>query len=262
MEQTKMRAWTTGTFAAFVLSLFLIALFANQIKTFFDIGETHTPTNTITVNGTGKVTATPDVATFSFSVTQTASTVGAAQTAATNQINSAISALTAGGVATADIQTTSYNINPHYEYQNGACSGNGICTPSKSVLTGYDVSQTEQVKVRDLTKAGALFTSIGSLGVQSVDSLQFSIDSPEAIQNNARAMAIADAQTQAQKLASELGVKLVGVVNFTDNSGNQTPYPIAYSMAAETGSAVAPTPSVPSGQQQVTENVSITYEIR
>jgi len=263
IEQTKMKMWKSGFWTLSMLCLLFIALFANQIKMLVGIGETHTPTNTITVNGTGKITAIPDVATFSFSVTQTAATVAAAQTAATAQTNKAIDALTSAGVASVDIKTLSYNINPHYDFQGGCNGSSGICTPSKSVLTGYDVSQTMQVKVRDLSKAGSLFTTIGSLGVQNVDSLQFSIDNPETVTNQARALAISNAQIQAQNLAKELGVKLVSVVGFTDNSASPTPYPVMYAMSAsDRGSTAVASPEVSGGQQQVTENVSVTYEIR
>lgn len=263
IEQHKVKLMEAVFGAVIIVAFLFLALFANQVKTLFGIGETHVATNTITVSGTGKVTAIPDVATFEFTVTQTAATVAAAQTAATAQLNSAYNALTSAGVASSDIQTTSYNINPHYENQGGVCNGmNGICTPSKSVLTGYDVSQTDQIKVRNLANAGSLFTTIGSLGVQSVDSLQFSLDNPETVQSEARAAAISDAQTQAETLAKELGVKLVAVVNFTDNSGSPTPYPIMYSMAASSGAMAPASPTVSTGQEQVTENVSVTYEIR
>jgi hypothetical protein len=264
LEQHKVKL-IEATFGAVIIVAFLfLALFANQVKTLFGIGETHVATNTITVNGTGKVTAIPDVATFEFTVQQTAATVAAAQAAATAQLNSAFNALTSAGVASSDIQTTSYNISPNYEQQGGVCNGVGlICTPSKSVLTGYEVSQTDQVKVRNLADAGTLFTTIGSLGVESVDSLQFSLDNPETSQNQARAAAISDAQAQAQTLANELGVKLVAVTSFTDNSGSSNPpYPIMYAMAATAGSNAAASPTVSTGQQQVTDNVTITYEIR
>jgi uncharacterized protein YggE len=263
LEQHKVKLMEAAFGAVIIVAFLFLALFANQVKTLFGIGETHVATNTITVSGTGKVTAIPDVATFEFTVTQTAATVAAAQTAATAQLNSAFNALTSAGVASSDIQTTSYAINPHYDNQGGVCNGlNGICTPSKSVLTGYDVSQTDQVKVRNLANAGALFTTIGTLGVQSVDSLQFSLDNPETVQNEAQAAAIADAQAQAQKLASELGVKLVAVVSFTDNSSTPTPYPVMYAMNASVGSVPAANPTISTGQQQITDNVSITYEIR
>ena len=263
-EQKKLKLAEAAFGTVIILAFLFLALFANQVKGLFGIGETHTPTNTITVDGTGKVTAIPDVATFNFTVTQTAATVAAAQSAATAQINSATEALTSAGVSSSDIQTISYNISPHYDTTGGVCNSiSGICTPSKSVLNGYDVSQTTKVKVRDLTQAGALFTKIGSLGVQNVDSFQFALDNPEAVQSQARAAAITDAENQAQILAKNLGVKLVAVVSFQDNNGNSSPYPIMYAMSDSVAGAKAPAaPSISTGQQQVTENVSITYEIR
>jgi uncharacterized protein YggE len=264
LEQHKIKLMEAAFGTVIVVAFLFIALFANQVKTLFAIGEPHDATNTITVTGTGKATVTPDIATFNFTVTQTASTVQAAQTAASTQLNSVVSALTTAGVASSDIQTTEYDINPHYETQGGVCTGmTGICTPSKSVITGYDVSQTDQVKVRDLTQAGTLFSTVGSLGVQNVDGLQFSLNDPNAAEDQARAAAITDAQTQAQTLAKQLGVKLVAVVGYNDESSSPTPYPMMYAAEASVGGS-NPTvaPSVSTGQQQVTENVSVTYAIR
>ncbi|MEI6057970.1 MAG: SIMPL domain-containing protein, partial [bacterium] len=176
--------------------------------------------------------------------------------------DAAIKAMTDAGVSMDDIQTLSYNINPHYEYTGSVCTSNGYCPPSKSVITGYDVSQTVQVKVRDLSKAGTLLAAVGSLGVQNVDSLQFSIDKPEAIQNQARAKAITAAQTKADTLARELGVHIVRVVNFSENGGGVVS-PIMYSAKAmNIASDVAVAPNIPAGQQKITSDVSITYEIR
>ena len=242
---------------------------------------------TISVDGTGDAVAVPDVATFSFSVTETAKTVADAQTAATTKINAALKVVKDAGVADTDVQTASYSINPHYEYQTAVCptpvtipmsaSAAGgsasadvsssiaspiYCPSSRNVLTGYDVSQSVTVKVRDLTKAGALFTAIGALGVQNVDSLAFSVDKPDAIQAEARSKAIANAQAKADELAKELNVHLVRVAGFSEN--NYQPGPIMYAMnasVAKTGAA-APTPEIPAGQEKVTDNVTITYEIQ
>jgi len=227
------------------------------------------------VNGTGDAVAIPDVATFSFTVTETAKTVVAAQSAATTKSNTAIAAVKAGGVADKDIQTLSYSIDPHYDYQNGTCVYNvssgsvssgvmipssAICPPGKSVLTGYDVSESIQVKVRDLSKAGDLFSSIGSLGVENVNGLSFSVDKPDAVQAQARSAAIADAQSKANELAKELGVHIVRITSF--NESNNQPGPIMYAMdSAKSVSAPAASPQIPAGEQKVTDNVTITYEI-
>ncbi len=260
-----MKAWKVGIMVGALLTLFLILLSVGEIKSLFVPLAYPAATNIVTVNGTGDVVAIPDVATFSFSVTENASTVTDAQTAASTKTNAAIKAMTDAGVATADIETLSYNINPHYDYTTPPCvysANTTVCPSGKSVLNGYDVSETVQVKVRDLTKAGTLFQTIGSLKVQSVNDLQFSIDKPEMFQDQARAKAITDAEKNAQQLAGELGVNLVRVVNFSENSGGVVT-PISYSVnsMALAGKAAA-APTISQGQQKITDSVSISYEIR
>lgn len=259
------------TTAIALLVLFLAALSIRTLKEIGYVGANPNSTNQITVDGTGDALATPDIATFSFSVTETAKTVVDAQTAATTKINATLKAVRDGGVADKDISTESYTINPHYDYQSSpACvitnygTSASYCPPSsKSVLTGYDVSETIQVKVRDLTKAGALFAAIGALNVDNLNGLNFSVDNPDAIQAEARSKAIADAQSKAQELAKELGVSLGAITNFSDNSGGRVYYAAAMSVdAGSSGKATAPAPEIPAGEQKVTDNVSITYEIK
>jgi uncharacterized protein YggE len=262
-EQKKAAVWSVIVVVGSLLSLFLLLLSINEIRSFGQPLPDVAATNTITVSGEGDTLAVPDIATFNFSVTETAAAVQDAQSAADTKANAAIKAMTDGGVAAADIQTTAYSINPHYEYTNGVCSPtSGICTQSKSTITGYDVSETVQVKVRDLSTAGTLLAAVGSLGVQNVDSLQFSIDNPDTVQAQARAKAITDAQTKASTLAKQLGVRLVRIVNFSENNGS-VPMPVMFASNAMAASgAVAPAPAISTGQQTVTSDVSITYEIR
>ena len=250
---------------AFIVVLIVAAAVATigVAKSINYVGSNRNTTNTINVSGTGDAVAIPDVATFSFSVTETAKTVVAAQTAMTAKVNAAIKAVKDGGVADKDIQTTSYSINPHYEYQNSVCTVNS-CPPSRSILTGYDVSESVQVKIRDLTKAGTLFTTIGSLGVQNVNGLSFSVDNPDKVNAEARSKAITQAQDKANELAKQLGVHLVRITSFSEN--NNRPGPIVYGLGMmktdSVASAPAVAPEIATGEQKVTDNVDITYEIR
>lgn len=262
-----------------VLTVFVVIVAVKEIKAIGYVGANPNQSNTINVSGTGEAVAIPDIATFSFSVTETAKTVAEAQTAATAKINAAIAALSQAGIEDRDIKTQGYNINPHYEYQNAVCpartpttiSPDGVgmpssvyyCPPGKSVLTGYDVSQTIGVKIRDLEKAGAIFTSIGALEVDSVNGLNFSVDKPEDIQAKARAEAIAEAEAKAKELAKQLGVRLVRIISFSEN-GNY-PYARAYGMGGDASvklESAAAAPQVPVGEQEVSSTVNITYEIK
>lgn len=263
MENIKTNVWKTGAVVGGLLALFLLAISINQIKLIFGYDSANPITNTITVSGKGEAVAIPDIATISLTITENAKTVADAQDLATNKLNAVIKAVHAEGVAEKDVKTTSYNINPHYEYNDGVC--NGIrCTPGKSVITGYDVSQSLDIKVRDLSKAGKLLDVVGGLGVQNVSGLSFAIDDMDVIKEKARADAIADAKAKGAKLASQLGVRIVKIVSFNDLT--DSPYGFygmgGDSMSAKVESAVArPVPQVPAGEQKVISQVSITYEI-
>jgi hypothetical protein len=266
MNNINEKFWKACTGLAGVLIIMVIIFAIKEIKSIGYVGVNPNNTNTISVDGTGDAFAVPDVATFTFTVTENAKTVTLAQAQATARINSAMASVKAAGVADKDIQTTSYDINPHYDYTSSACvyvpSGTSVCPPGKSVLTGYDVSESIQVKVRDLTKAGDIFTSIGSLGVQNIGGLSFSVDSPDAVQSEARAKAIDNAKSKAGVLANSLGVSLVRIISFTEN--NNVPGPIVYntmSMAVPSAKVVS-APDISAGQQKVTDTVTITYEIK
>jgi uncharacterized protein YggE len=243
------------------LAVFLIVLTLGELKSIRFIGSGVAATNTITVSGTGEVFAVPDTAQFSVTVMESAADVKSAQDSATKKSNDIISYLKGAGVAAKDIQTTDYSVNPQYEYRSGACPAGVYCPPGRQVLSGYQVSQTLSVKVRDTTKAGDLLAGVGSRGASNVSGLDFTIADQNALEAQARDKAIADAKGKAATLAKSLGVSIVRIVGFAENNGGQ---PIYYAKAAGLSSAdsAPPAPQIPAGQNKITSNVSLTYEIQ
>lgn len=258
------QVWKVGKWVGILLVVFLAVVSIKQLVATKYISRQNPIFNTISVNGKGEAVSIPDIATFSFSVTENAKTVKEAQTKATEKINAALAAIRAGGVEEKDIKTLSYSINPHYEYTQGPCTQFG-CQGGKQVLDGYDVSQTIQVKVRDLAKAGELFDTLGGAGVKSVDGLSFAIDDIDTIKAEARAEAIAQAKEKAEKIAKDLGVRLVKITSFYDSSDDQ-PFPYYARESAMGGDLMSVkaqvAPEIPQGEQKVTAMVSITYEIK
>jgi uncharacterized protein len=263
------------------LSLFLLVKVLADFKRLPDIGREVYPKSTITVSGTGEAYAIPDIATFSFSVIETGTTVKQAQEKADSKINSTLAAVRASGVADKDIKTTGYNVYPKYEYSNSVCppipmgagysgitsspSSAYYCPPGKNVLTGYEVDQTITVKVRDTEKVGDLVTKVGALAVSNISGIQFTVDDREQYVAEARADAITKAKAKANELAKELGVKLGSIISYNEN-GN---YPIYYGTDAAMGmggGAIKAVPSsvaeLPQGETKITSDVNITYEIR
>jgi hypothetical protein len=250
-----MRGALIGVFA--ILALFLLA---ETISVAANFGRNGIPaTDTVTVQGDGRATLPPDVARVSFSVQNTAATVADAQAATTKQANAALEFVKGQGVADKDVRTLSYNINPQYTYPKPCVRG--ACPTYEPKITGYQVSETVQVTVRDLAAVGALLGGLGKLEVQNVSGPDFALDDSTAGYTAARADAINKAKEQAELLSRQLGVHLGKIVNFSESS-NRYPSPM-YGLGGGMMSAKAEVaPNVPAGENTYTASVSITYEIR
>ena len=243
--------------------VFLAVVTLGQLQSLRYIGAGVQPGKTINVSGYGEAFGAADIATFNFSVVSEKSTVAAAQTDATNKINAITKYLKDAGIEEKDIQTTAYSVNPQYEYNQIVCVSYP-CPGGKQVLKGYQVRQTTTIKVRDLAKAGELLTGVGGKGATEVSGLNFTFDDPNKLQSDARGKAIADAKAKAEALAKQLGVTLVRVVSFNENGGGY-PTPMYYAKDAAVGmggAEPARAPEISVGQNKVSSNVSITYEIR
>ena len=215
--------------------------------------------NTITVSGKGDVVVKPDIATVSFGVTAENLDVAKAQTEATTKMNNIINLLKDKGVAEKDIKLTNYNIYPRYDYVQAPTI---YPYTGKQVLAAYVVSQTVEVKIRDISKAGGILSGVGEFGVTDVSGLSFTVDNEEVVKDQARDLAIVDAKTQAKVLAKGLGVKLIKITSFSEGVNYPNYYGMNKSMALEVSSADAVSAQVPMGENKITSNVSITYEIR
>lgn len=243
-----------------ILALFLLAETIGAVKNF---GRPGNPaTDTITVQGSGQVALPPDVARITFTVENSAATVAAAQEKTTTQANAALEYVRRQEIAEKDIRTMYYNISPKYSYPN-PCPLGSICPEyiREPKITGYTVSESIEVTVRDLDKAGELLDGLGKLGVQNVSGPNLGLEDPTAGYNAARADAISKAKEQARVLADQLGVRLGKIVNFSESS-SRYPYPVpAYGLGGSIVESKA-MPDIPTGENTYTASVSITYEIR
>ncbi|HVU80097.1 MAG TPA: SIMPL domain-containing protein [Candidatus Paceibacterota bacterium] len=255
-----------------LLALFLAVQVIAGVKEWRYIGAGLPSTNTITVSGHGEALAVPDIATFSFTVVSDKATVAAAQEDATAKVNAITDYLSESGIDKKDVQTSDYSVYPQYEYQNAVCptvapgsSSMVYCPSGKQVLKGYEVRQTTTIKVRDTAKAGDLLTGVGGKGASEVSGLNFTFDNPDQVQEDARDKAIANAKDKADMLAKSLGVKLVRVVSFNENGNYPVPMyarDMAYGSTAGVANEAKSAPEISIGQNKVTSDVNVTYEIR
>jgi uncharacterized protein YggE len=204
----------------------------------------------ITVSGEGSVYGQPDVAVATLGVQATAATVADARSQASDKMDAMLSALKNGGVAEKDIQTTQFSIDPQYDFSN-----------NRQTLTGFMVNNIVSVKIHNIDKTGELIDAAVSAGGDQarVQGLQFTIDDPSSLKDEARKKAMTDAHGRAQTLADAAGATLGGARSITEGGGAT---PITFGAADMAKLAAAPTTPIETGQLQVTIDVSVVYELK
>jgi len=205
------------------------------------------PTCEITVTSGGAASAQPDMAQASIGVQVIAPSLAQATQENDAQMAAVIAKLKELGVADKDIQTTNYNIFPQRNFQNG----------KSGEITGYQVSDTVQVTIRDLSKISTILDQVTQAGANNIFGVTFGIQDRTKLQSEAIDKAVADAQARAEELAKASGVQL-GDVESISQVVTPTPIPFGEATAQAAGSA---TPIQP-GTVQVNAQVQISYAIK
>jgi len=246
-----------------LLAVFLLAKSINEFKVNSTIGKSDF-SNTISVSGKGEVSAVPDIATFSFSVTEEEADVKSAQDAVSEKISKILDSLADLDIKKKDIKTLNYNLYPRYEFytKQRICPAGSFCPPTRErTLVGYEVSQTISIKLRDIDKVGEVLNSLGDLGVSNVNGPSFDVEDREELIREARKIAIDDAKKKAKELSRDLDVKLVKIVSFSEgrNFGVAARFE-SFDSAVGIGGSLEP--EIPVGETEIISNVEIVYEIR
>jgi len=224
----------------------------------------------ITVSGSAEVKATPDIASFNFSVSEVSDTPEKAQEVISEKITKILDGLEELGMSSKDIETESYSINPKYEWSTDArgqqTSLDGkIYFPggNQQVLVGYDVRQQVNITLRDLNQVPEVLTLLASSKVENLYGPNFEIENPEKLQEEAREKAITEAQTKAKQLARDLDVKLSDLASFSEDNGGYYPMPyLAKTMMNDMAQEASFEPQLPEGETEITSTVSISYYVR
>lgn len=209
-----------------------------------------TQLRTVTVIGVGRTTATPDIARVILGVDAVQSTLSPAVTEVNSKTADIIAAVKAAGIEAKDIQTAGFSIFPQ---QNFGPDGPGP-------ITGYRVSNTVRVTIRNLDQVASLLDVAINAGANNVQGLTFTIDNPAPVEAEARVQAVADARAKADALAREAGAAVGRVFSISEvitGSPIPLPSPILASAADARGGGV----SIESGSQDVFVQIQVVYEL-
>lgn len=203
----------------------------------------------IVMTGSGEATGVPDQLTFSLGVRTSASDVSTALNSSSNITRRVLRAVRAQHIAPKDVQTTGLSINAIYDYSDSA----------PPVITGYAVTQSMAVLVRELPNAGATISSAVSAGGNAVrlHDVRLQIGDEDALLKQARTAAFAEARAKAEQYASEAGLQLGDVSSVREVHVT----PSVHQLYRTTGSltdAVAPVP-IRAGQADLRVTVSVVW---
>jgi hypothetical protein len=255
--EEKKTVYTPGTSIAAVV-LFFILLFAfskwgpaipfsvlSQAK-----GEP------MVVTGNGKATVIPDIARVSAGIEERGTSLKAVQDSVNRKSQTLVAELKKLGIDDDDIKTSSYNVYPQTDYE---------ASPPR--VTGYRVSISYQIKVRDIEKINDVITTITPAGANLVGGVSFDLsdEARKAANEEARKDAVAEAKQTAESLARASGVTLGRIINVSENFSGGIPryatLPMAGGGDASLESKIAE-PEIEPGTTEINLTVALSYEVR
>ncbi len=203
----------------------------------------------VSASGTASLSVKPDEVRISIGVVTQETTAEAAAAKNATQTSAVLAELRRIAGPSGDIRTENYSLAPQYRYpsQGG--------TPE---ITGYQASNTVEVRTRDLANLGKLIDAAAHTGANMVHSIQFTLHDEETARVQALRGASQNARAQAQAIAAALGLKLGRLLQATTSETPIVRPMFAQAMMAK--AQAAPTP-IESGNIDVRASVTVTYEV-
>jgi uncharacterized protein YggE len=240
---------------AFLIALLTVTVGAIVIVALVMANKTKNE-DRFSVAGSGIVYAKADIANINVGLkTGAKKTAAEATKESTNKMNNIIAELKKLQIDEKDIKTSDYALNPIYNYTQDR----------GQVLDGYEVSQTVNVKIRDLNKIGDVIAKTTEQGANQIGNIDFTIDDEFALKNQARELAISKAKEKATLIAAQSGMRLGSIKNVAENN-DAIAYPM-YSnakmdLSAVGGKEALDAPTIQTGQNEIKVDVTLTYEIK
>jgi uncharacterized protein YggE len=214
------------------------------------------PENTISMSAEAKTTAVPDLATINVGVTSNASSAKLAADDVNTKIAQITDMVKQQGIDPKDITTPNYSVYPVQNYYTG-----------NQKITGYTANETITIKVRGVDKStdkvSKILDGATANGGNQIQGVYFTFNDPDSLKQNVRIQAIAKAKQKAQDLANASGLKLGKVVSVSEGNVT-TPYPVPYALDAKNamGGGVSSAPSIETGSQDITAQMTVVFELK
>jgi uncharacterized protein YggE len=203
----------------------------------------------VSVVATGSVTVEPDLATIVAGVVAEGETARDATSKNSALMAKLIEGLKSSGIVAKDIQTTAINLEPRYQnFKDGR----------PSVISGYRVVNHVKIVARDLKRLGEVLDQAVTLGANQISSIAFDVSNAEALKDDARRIAMANALRRATLYAEAAGASVGAVLQISEEPRGNLPRPVTSGRAMMAAEAVP----VEAGTQKLEVNVFVTWALQ
>jgi uncharacterized protein YggE len=199
----------------------------------------------VTVQGSGAVAATPDVLRLDLGIECRGPTVDAALTEANTAMSAVQRSLLSSGVPQIDLRTSDLSIHTEYDHQGRR-------------VAGFVVSQGLRVIVRDLSAAGGLVSAAAAAGGDStrVNGLRLDVEDDAVLLTEARQRAVADARARAETYAAAAQRSVGRALRITEGSSFE-PVPARARLMAADAAGVP----MQAGSHEVSVTVTVEWAL-
>lgn len=236
---------------ALVLGLLILLGIARFVSGGYREGMVNSRNQGIMVSGEGSLTVKPDIAQAVLGIETEAATAGAAQQKNSEVMNKIIADIKGLGIEEKDIQTSNYNLYPDRQVVKGT---------TQEQLVGYRATNQVTVTLHDLNKLGPAIDEAILSGANNINSINFSVESPDRWRNKAIAKAVKDARIKAEVMAKAAGVRIKRVLSITDVMVDVRSYQMDAQKELFMSGSRAETPIEP-GNVKVTANIQMGFGI-
>lgn len=205
------------------------------------------------VMGEGKVAVVPDIAKIILGIEESGSSLESIQNSVNQKSENLTKELKKLKIDGSDIKTISYQVYPNYDYRS-----------SSRNITGYRVSTSYEVTLKEFDKINEVLSISSSLGVNSIGNINFEVNEKsknEALQE-ARDEAVEKAKEKAKGLAKASGITLGKIINVSENQNLNYPRPIGLMEKSIGDEEIQIQPSIQPGETELSITVSLSYEVR
>ena len=159
----------------------------------------------VTVQGSGRVTVTPDLGTISFAVAEEGEEAADVQKTITEKANEVKTALTDGGLLEDQFQTSGITLNPRYDYSSDI-----------EMVVGYTGRISMSINEISLEDVGKYLQSLSKSGVNQIDGISVFYSGYEDAYREALGKAMQQARLKAEALAEAEGAEVADQFTVTE----------------------------------------------